>query len=82
MRVEETRGEFERLVHQRPFQPFLINLENGDRLAIEHPENVAFDPTEGGRTRFYVITRTLACAATLESVTGVVHQDIGETVDS
>lgn len=32
MRVEETRAEIQHLFNWRPFQPFLINLENGDRL--------------------------------------------------
>ncbi len=80
MRVEETRAELRRLAKQRPFQPFLVNLGNGGRLTVEHPENIAFDPTDKGQTRFYVITRSLACFGTLESVTSIVHQDLGEVV--
>jgi hypothetical protein len=80
MRVEETRAEFQRLVNQRPFQRFIINLENGDRFTVDHPENIAFDPTENGQTRFYLITGSLSCFGTLQSVTSVVLQDIGEAV--
>jgi hypothetical protein len=82
MRVEEIRAEFLRLVHQRPFRPFFVSLENGDRFAVEHPENIAFDPTEEGPTRFYVIAGNLTCCGTLESVSSVVQHDVGETVGS
>jgi len=82
MRIEETRAELLRLVHQQPFQPFIVSLENGDRLVVEHPENVAFDPVEQGRSRFYVITRNLSYCANLEAVSNFVHEDIGETVGS
>ena len=67
MRIEETRAELQRFVNQRPFQRFIINLENGDRLTVDHPENMAFDPTESGQTRFYLITGNLSCFGTLES---------------
>ncbi len=82
MRIEETREELLRLVHQRPYQPFLVSLENGDRLMVEHPENIAFDPEQNGRSRFYVLSRNLACCENLEAVTSVVHEDIGEPVGS
>ena len=80
MRTDETREELLRLVHQRPFQQFVVSLENGDRLLVEHPENIAFDPEPNGRSRFYVITRNLSYCANLEAVTNFVHEDIGETV--
>jgi hypothetical protein len=80
MRVEEIRTEFQRLLNQRPFQRFIVNLENGDRLTVDHPENMAFDPTENGQTRFYLITGNLSYFGTLDSVTNVVFLDIGETV--
>ena len=80
MRAEETRLAIQHLIHRQPFEPFVISLENGDRLTIEHPENVAFDPTENGRTRFCVITRSLFCYSTLESVSAIIHQDTGTTI--
>jgi hypothetical protein len=80
MRAEEVRLTLKHLIHQQPFEKFLINLENGDRYLIEHPENVAFDPNENGRMRFSVVTRDLFCYATFESVSSIVHQDIGTTV--
>ncbi len=61
MRTEPIRNEVLRLTRQAPFRPFLLTLENGDTVPIEHPENIAFDPDANGSgaTEFYVITRTL-----------------------
>ena len=44
MRAKEMRQDVQRLVNNRPFQPFLLMLKNGERITIEHPENIAFDP--------------------------------------
>ena len=80
MRAEETRQALQQLIHRQPFDRFVISLENGDRLTIEHPENVAFDPTKNGGTRLCVVTANLFCYATLESVSSIIHQDTGTTV--
>lgn len=80
MHAEDARLTLGHLLHQRPFEPFLICLENGDRYLIEHPENIAFDPTENGRTRFSVVTSDLFCYSTFESVSSLVHQDTGTSV--
>jgi len=57
----------------------VLNLENGDRLTIEHPENIAFDPSsdngQGGSTDFYVISGRLRVFSTFESVTHVALAD-------
>lgn len=80
MRVKELRGEVQRLVNQRPFQPFILNLENGDRITIEHPENIAFDPSNEnhGSAYFYVVTRGLRFGGTFHAVTSVVEEDTGQ----
>ena len=80
MRAEDARSTLRQMVRQRPFQPFLISLDNGDRMLIEHPENLAFDPSENGRTRFSVVTQHIVCYATLESVSSIIHQDTGTVV--
>lgn len=46
-------------------------MENGDRVIIEHPENIAFDPTARGAGDFYVITGRLRFFSTFEAVTSV-----------
>jgi hypothetical protein len=79
-RTELIRAEVQRLLRQVPFRPFALTLENGDRVTIEHPENIAFDPSEGsgrGSDDFYVITGQLRLFSTFGAVTGVGHLDTG-----
>jgi hypothetical protein len=45
-------------------------MENGDRIAIGHPENIAFDPVDGSAD-FYVIAGRIRLFGTFEAVTGV-----------
>ena len=49
MRTAAVRSEIQRLIRQAPLRPFVLNLENGDRITIEHPENIAFDPDSDER---------------------------------
>jgi hypothetical protein len=68
------------LLHEAPFRPFALTLENGDRLVIEHPENIAFDPaTDGSRgsSDFYVISGALRVFSTFEAVSSVALVDSG-----
>ena len=83
MRIEVVRSELRRLLRQVPFRPFALNLENGDRIIIEHPENIAFDPGadgSAGSSDFYVIARTLRVFSTFEAVTSVALIDSGEQI--
>ncbi|HVX85485.1 MAG TPA: hypothetical protein VH253_11945 [Phycisphaerae bacterium] len=75
-RVDSIRSEVQRLTRAAPFRRFLLNLENGDRVVIEHPENIAFDPT-GKSEEFYVISGRMRLFSTFSSVTGVVLADRG-----
>ncbi len=81
MRTEVVRVEVGRLLAQVPFRPFALNLENGDRIVFEHPENIAFDPGadgSAGSPDFYVISRSLRVYGTFEAVTSVALVDTGE----
>ena len=82
MRVEIIKAEVQRLLRQSPFHQFALNLENGDRVIIEHPENIAFDPVggngSGGSTEFHVISSSLRYVSTFEAVTSVAMLDRGE----
>jgi len=81
MRTEMVRSEVQRLLRQAPFRAFALNMEDGDRLIIEHPENIAFDPaTNGsaGSADFYVITSQLRVFGTFDAVTSVAIVDRGE----
>ena len=55
MRADAIRNEVVRMLRQAPFRPFVLSMENGDRVTIGHPENIAFDP-EGESPDFYVIS--------------------------
>jgi hypothetical protein len=77
-RTEVVRGEVIRLLRQTPFRPFALNLENGDRIIIEHPENIAFDPGNGsapGSQEFYVISQRLRVFSSFEAVSSVALVD-------
>jgi hypothetical protein len=77
MRTALIRPEVQRLLNQRPFRPFALLLENGDRVIIEHPENIAFDPVSPGVGDFYVISGQLRLFSTFEAVTSVTLLDAG-----
>jgi len=81
-RVEAVRSEIQRLLRTAPFRSFALILENGDRVIIEHPENIAFDPPSsegvGGSEDFYVISNKLRLFSTFSAVTSVALLDRGE----
>ena len=74
MRSEAIRTEVARMVRQAPFRPFVLSMENGDRVTIGHPENIAFDP-ENGSLEFYVISGRIRLFGTFEAVTSVATAD-------
>jgi hypothetical protein len=87
--LPEMRGRFmvesDRIrlrVHQLrravPFRKFVINLENGKRVRIEHPANIAFDPEPKSRNRdFAVVARKVTLFSTFDAVTRVFLADRG-----
>jgi hypothetical protein len=75
-RVEAVRTEVQRLLRAVPFRPFVLTLENGDRVTIGHPENIAFDPGTGSED-FYVISGVLRLFSTFAAVTSVALLDRG-----
>lgn len=81
-RVEVVRAEIQRLHHAVPFRPFALAMENGERVIIEHPENIAFDPAPsegaGGSEDFYVISQRLRLFSTFAAVTNVILLDRGK----
>lgn len=79
MRTDVIRAELQRLLRSVPFRPFVIILENGDRVRIEHPENIAFEPNAngsgGGSSEFYVLARQIRLFSTFDAVTSVAGVD-------
>ena len=84
-RVEVIRSEVQRLIRAIPFHRFALSMENGDRVVIEHPENIAFDPGSGngagGSEEFYVIANNLRLSSTFHFVTSVGLADQGELAE-
>ena len=84
-RVDTVRSEVQRLLHAAPFRPFALTLENGDRVIIEHPENIAFNPASqegpGGSEDFYVLAKKLRLFSTFDAVTSVALLDRGELAE-
>ena len=74
MRADAIRTEVLRMLRQAPFRPFVLSMENGDRVPIGHPENIAFDP-EGESPDFYVISGRIRLFGTFEAVTSVATAD-------
>jgi len=75
MRAELNRAEVLRLLNIRPFRPFVITLDNNQQLVVEHPENIAFDPTPGGRGDFYMLGAHLRCFSTFDAITMIATLD-------
>jgi hypothetical protein len=65
----------QRLIRAVPFRRFVLNMENGDRALIEHPENIAFDPEPNGAEDFYVISGRVRMFSTLGAITNIALAD-------
>lgn len=81
MRTDLIRSEVQQMVRRTPFQPFALSMENGDRIIIEHPENIAFDPDapqDGKDQEFYVISKKLRTFSTFNAVTSISKLDTAE----
>ena len=78
--VEAMRSEIRRLLRAAPFRRFVLTMESGERALIEHPENVAYDPEDGGSDEFYIVTGKLRLVSTFDHVTGVLFANRGQDV--
>ncbi len=78
-RVEVIRAEVQRMLRAAPIRPIALNLENGDRVIIAYPENIAFNPAAGdsvgGSEDFYVLSNKLRLFSTFSAVTSVALVD-------
>ena len=82
VRVDSIRSEIQKMVRDKPFRPFALLMENGERIMIGHPENIAFDPGSengvGASTEFYVISGGLRYFSTFGSITSIAVLDQGQ----
>lgn len=76
-RAETIRSEIQRLIRAVPFRRFVVILESGDRVLIEHPENIAFDPEarEPASDELYVITGRIRLFSTFGAVASIALAD-------
>src|SRR5206468_515573 len=78
-RVDSIRSEILKLMRSRPFRPFVLLMEDGERIMIGHPENIAFEPGSaegvGGSEDFYVISGGLRMFSTFNAVTSIAMVD-------
>lgn len=76
-RADSIRAEIHRLIRAVPFRRFILILESGDRVVIEHPENIAFDPEtrEPANDEFYVITGRIRLFGTFGAVSSIALAD-------
>jgi hypothetical protein len=82
-RIEVVQSEVVRMLRAVPFRPFVLNMENGDRVLVEHPENIAFNPPKNGSpgsSRFHVITSNDAVVVgSFAAVTNITQVDEGQS---
>lgn len=79
VKTDTVRTQLTELVRAHPFNPFLVCLDNGREITIEHPENCAFDSNNGGLNRLFIISNSLVHHSTLSSVSNIVELDRGQT---
>ena len=82
MRTQTVRDEIIANLHRTPFEPFVIGLESGERVAVEHPENVAYNPTadvesKPGR-RLVIVAGEVSMFTTFDAVTSITFIDKGD----
>ena len=63
---------------RRPFRPFAVNFENGDRVIVEHPENIAFHVTQPNRDYIFILSEKLRYSGPMSAITTVAELDTGE----
>ena len=78
VRTDYHREQVQQLVRKSPYEAFALLMESGDRIILEHPENIAFDPRPNGRDDFYVISEKIRYWSGFSAVTSIAVLDRGE----
>ena len=76
-----TRKDVIRLLKAAPFQPFIIIMDSGLRVLIQHPENVAYDPVVVTRN-FFAISDGTWHILPWEKMSSLILLDIGQPLPS
>lgn len=77
-RSDTVRAQLLLMVRAVPFRSFAMNMENGDRIIVEHPENISFDADEDGLHDFAVISSKVRYWGNLSAITTIAVLDRGE----
>ena len=79
MRGDIIREQVHQLVHTQPFRPFVMYLENGQQVPIDHPENIAYDPDDSSefKMKFTAVSRGRFFWGTFDAVSAVAEVDVG-----
>jgi len=75
------RNEIIRNLKNRPFQAFAIVTDSGERIAIHHPENVAYDPEYETRC-LYAISGGVLHTIPWNKISSLGRVDTGEPLES
>jgi hypothetical protein len=78
MKTEIARTEIQRLLRDIPFRRFVLNMANGDRVQIDHPENIAFQPAVNGlhgSEEFIVLLKRFRLYSRFDAVSSVIPLD-------
>ncbi len=82
IRPVSTKSKVRQMIRANPFRPIALCMKDGDRLLIEHPENIAFDPSDddsaGRSAEFYVITQQLRVFSNFSAVISIAVIDRAE----
>ena len=84
MRADVVRNLLSDMLQRVPFEAFVLNLENGDRFVIEHPENVVYSFPANGESHdeeLWVRSQRLRVGTTLDAVTSIGHPDRHATLE-
>ena len=83
-RAEAQRQAVTDLVRAVPFRAFILSLDDGAQVRVDHPENIAFraDDPDGtpGSMDVYVRDQTSKVWTTFDAVTSVVARDSDATL--
>lgn len=81
-RMRTIRDEVRQMVRAVPFRPFMLLMENGERVPVANPENIALnagnEDGSGGSPFFDVIGERLRIASTFDAVTSIASLDHGD----
>lgn len=74
MRAEAIRNQVLSVLKGRPFNPFVITLDSGQTVLIEHPENFAYHPApqdSKALMHFGVLSEDVLLYSTFDAITSV-----------